>query len=159
MDDPESLSQPINNPIPPALDFPPSVTVHGQNTQCVTMLKIRGAAGDRVQLLQVPGPTCAPATCAPAVHTPSRCRQEPSLLQPRRKDADTTQTIAFGSRWLLLFRYFAIMNTAVVMCTLELLLLPSLLLRRRVAHWMRAAEERLGLQRPPPVEPLFCWIQ
>jgi len=153
MDDPDSLSQPMNNPIPPALDFPPSVTVHGQNTQCVTMLKIRGAAGDRVQLLQVPGPTRAPA-----VHTPSRCRQEPSLLQPRRKDADTTQTIAFGSRWLLLFRYCAVMNTAVVICTLELPLLPSLLLRP-VVHWMRAAEERLCLQRPPPVEPLFCLIR
>ena len=94
------------NPIPPALDFPPSVTVHGQNTQCVTMVKIRGAAGDRVQLLQVP----RVVTCASAMHTPSRCRQEPSLSQPRRKDADTTQTIAFGSRWLLLFRYCAVMN-------------------------------------------------
>jgi hypothetical protein len=53
MDDMDSQSQSHGCAIDSKLDFPPSVTTPGQNTQCVTMLKIRAAAGDRVQLLQV----------------------------------------------------------------------------------------------------------
>jgi hypothetical protein len=74
MDDPSQLSQSNGTAIPPQLDFPPGITAIGQNTQCVTMPKIYAAAGDRVQLLQDPAPP------------------------PRRRDGDTTQTIAFGSR-------------------------------------------------------------
>jgi hypothetical protein len=55
MEDTESPFQ-SGTMIPPELDYPPSVTTAGLNTQCVTMLKMRLAAGDRVQLPQVLAP-------------------------------------------------------------------------------------------------------
>jgi hypothetical protein len=58
------------------------------------MLKMRAAAGDRVLLPQVDTPL-ALAACFEPDDFPV---QEPQAAQPRRKDGDTTQTIAFGSR-------------------------------------------------------------